>query len=90
MSQMSLFLFGAIMMGFGIASAFFFKFWSETRDRLFLLFGVAFGILAIERLVLGLFAETGEHRVYYFRIIAFGLILLGILDKNRDEKRRRR
>jgi hypothetical protein len=90
MSQLNLFLFGAIMMGFWIASAFFFKFWSDTRDRLFLIFGIAFGIMAIERLVLGLITTTGEHRVYYFRIVAFGLILMGIYDKNRNEKNDRR
>ena len=33
---------GAIMMGYLVAGLFFLRFWQETRDRLFLIFAVAF------------------------------------------------
>lgn len=82
------FLSGAIMLGCGVASMFFFKFWKKTHDRLFLFFGVAFVILSIERIVLLLMSEqSGESNaaIYLMRLLAFALIITSIVDKNRQE-----
>jgi hypothetical protein len=78
-------LFGAIVMGYLVVGLFFLRFWRETRDRLFLVFGVAFWLLAVQRVALALsphLAET-ETRLYLIRLLAFILILGAIIDKNR-------
>ncbi|MGH3995692.1 MAG: DUF5985 family protein, partial [Pseudonocardiaceae bacterium] len=41
---------GAILMGYAVAGLFFLRFWQQTRDRLFLIFGIAFIILGLQRL----------------------------------------
>jgi hypothetical protein len=69
---------------------FFFRFWRQTRDRLFAMFALAFWVLTVNWLALGL-AGTEETRtvLYCVRLLAFGLILVGILDKNRATDRTR-
>jgi hypothetical protein len=76
---------GAITMGYVVVGLFFLRFWGETRDRLFLIFAIAFWILGIQRLALVLtrnMAETGTG-LYLLRLFAFLLILGAIIDKNR-------
>ncbi|HEY1956132.1 MAG TPA: DUF5985 family protein [Polyangiaceae bacterium] len=85
---MSLFAFlsGATMFGCLVASGFFFKFWRKTKDSLFAIFGVAFIVLATERVVLlGRSAEE-PSLVYAFRLVAFVLILAAIVNKNRKSR----
>ena len=79
------FLYGAGAMGCLVAGLFFWRFWRHSLDRLFLMFALAFWMLAIDRTVLGLLAFANEWRQYVFliRLAAFTLILYGILDKNR-------
>ena len=76
---------GAIVMGYLIAGLFFLKFWHGTRDRLFLIFGVAFWMLSLQRALLALLAEVeGAHLyLYVMRLLAFVLIIVAIVDKNR-------
>jgi hypothetical protein len=78
------FLYGAAAMGCVVIGLFFWRFWRQSVDRLFLLFALAFWILAIDRTVLGVFAFANEWREYVFllRLLAFCLILYGIFDKN--------
>lgn len=76
------------MLGTWTASAFFFRFWSKTRDRLFLLFGVSFWLLGLERVVLTwMDGRSGEDHssIYLLRLVAFAVILAAIVDKNRQE-----
>lgn len=82
---MELFLMGAIAMGSAISGLFFLRFWRETGDRLFAMFSIAFVLLGITRLGLALSAESTEAQTqwYWVRFIAFLLILLAIVDKNR-------
>ena len=82
---MTTFLYGASAMGCAVIGLFFLRFWRESQDRLFLLFALAFWILAIDRIVLGTLSFATEWRVYVFllRLVAFCLILYGIVDKNR-------
>ncbi len=80
------FLLGAIFMAFALAGLFFLRFWRDTRDRLFILFSLAFFILAINRIG---FFFTSEYNVkgdslYGVRLLAFILILIAIVDKNRS------
>lgn len=76
---------GAIVMGYLVAGLFFLKFWRGTHDRLFLIFGAAFWLLALQRALLALLAEApGSHLyLYVMRLLAFVLIIVAIIDKNR-------
>ncbi|MGE5097006.1 MAG: DUF5985 family protein [Betaproteobacteria bacterium] len=75
----------------GIATAclavalFFFRFWRTTRDRFFLLFALSFLIEAANRLLVYLWVGPNEDApVYYIvRLVAYGLIIAAIVDKNR-------
>lgn len=80
---------GAIVMGYVIAGLHFLKFWKGTADRLFLIFGLAFWLLAVQRTLLTLLAEQeGAHiYLYVIRLLAFVLILAAIVDKNRASSR---
>jgi uncharacterized membrane protein HdeD (DUF308 family) len=80
---------GAIVMGYGVAAVFFLRFWRETRDRLFLIFSLAFWILGIQRLALALSSFSGENHtwLYLLRLLGFVLILAAIVDKNREGER---
>lgn len=75
---------GAIAMEFCTAGLFFLRFWRDTGDRLFVLFAVAFALMAASRVHVALTAppDVGEER-YWVRFAAFALILVAILDKNR-------
>jgi hypothetical protein len=81
-----IFLFGAIFMGFALAGLFFFRFWRRTGDRLFLMFALAFGLLALERLALAFVFSGNELKVYLFRLAAFALILIAVVQKNRGTR----
>jgi hypothetical protein len=79
------FLSGATMMACLVASGFFLRFWRQTSDRLFIIFSVAFFLLAIERLALTL---THGHEfapfVYLIRLAAYTTLLIAIYDKNQS------
>jgi Family of unknown function (DUF5985) len=79
---------GAIVMGYGVCALFFLRFWRATRDRLFAVFSAAFGVLAVQRLALGLSEPVAEWRtgLYTLRLLGFLLILWAIIDKNRPRK----
>ena len=76
---------GAIAMGWLVAGLFFFRFWRHTRDRFFLWFALSFWIESANRVALGMLAGASEDAplVYIFRLLAYGLILLAIWQKNR-------
>lgn len=90
MTPLRAFISGMVMFGSFVASAFFFRFWRRAHDRLFAIFGLAFALLGLERLVHVLLAQLGEDHfaVYGVRLLAFVLIALGIADKNRGERPR--
>lgn len=80
---------GAIVAGYAVAALFFLRFWRTTRDRLFALFALAFGVLTINRVGMGVYDPTGAQgdHLLWVRFCAFALILLAILDKNRSRRR---
>ncbi|HKS25499.1 MAG TPA: DUF5985 family protein [Thermoanaerobaculia bacterium] len=78
---MSMFLSGALTMGYAVAGLFFLRFWRDSHDRLFAFFSAAFWILAVQRTVVTLW-HVGEA-IYLFRALAFILIIIAIVDKNR-------
>jgi Family of unknown function (DUF5985) len=83
------FLWGALTMAGLVAGLFFFRFWRLSRDRLFLLMGIAFWVLALNWLGLAVLPRIDEsrHYVYLLRLLAFLLIIAGIVDKNRSARR---
>jgi hypothetical protein len=88
---MSQFMFGAIGMGFAVSGFFFLRFWRQTRDRLFALFALAFFVLAANRFGIALHQRLAQHEergdyLYWVRLLAFILILLAIVDKNRSQR----
>ena len=86
---MTEFFLGAIAMAFFVAGLFFMRFWKSTQDRFFMYFGVAFWIEAVNRTFLAFEDPTSEHLpiFYLIRLLAFGLIIFAILDKNCMQKR---
>ncbi|GEP45090.1 DUF5985 family protein [Brevifollis gellanilyticus] len=81
---MDSFLQGAISTAFIIAGIFFLRYWKQTRDRLFLLFALAFGILGLNRGLLVAFSQAHEDDSYLYliRLFAFLIIIAAIVDKN--------
>jgi hypothetical protein len=79
------FLQGVVAMGCAVAGLLFLRFWRDSRDRLFLHFALAFWTMGFSYTLLGLIAFATEWRVYVFalRLLAFCLIIAGILEKNR-------
>ena len=82
---MTTMLSGMLTMGYLVAALHFLKFRHRTGDRLFLAFGTAFAILALQRAALVLLAEMPEATLYLYglRVLAFLLIIAAIIDKNR-------
>lgn len=64
---------------------FFLRFWRDSRDRFFGWFGVSFWMLALSWFLLAVFNPEGDPRAYVYaiRLVAFLLLILAILDKNR-------
>jgi len=82
---------GALVMACAVAGMFFFRFWKSTQDRLFLHFSLAFWVLGGHWLVIAVLEIPPETRhVYYLpRLVAFAIIVLGIIDRNRRAQRPR-
>lgn len=79
---------GALVLAFATAALFFLRFWRDTRDRLFVLFALAFVVLAVNRVGIALSVQQGDHGDHYYwvRLCAFLIILAAIVDKNRAPK----
>ena len=88
-SMLSTFLGGANTFGLLLISLFFMKFWRRTRDPFFRAFAVAFLIIGIGRIVEAAmrFTHASTPEVYLFRLAAFALIILAIVQKNLASKK---
>lgn len=87
---MSPVILGAVAMASLVAALFFFRFWRETHDRFFLFFAVAFCVDALTRSILAAGDISNEHEPFFYlaRLVTFGLIIIGIIDKNRSSGQR--
>ncbi len=76
---------GSVMFGFLVCALFFIRLWRRTRDELFLAFALSFGLLGLGQGALALTNVPTEDQgaVYLIRLVAFGLILVAIVRKNR-------
>lgn len=86
---MSAFVSGALALTLWLIGRYFWRFYRETRDRFFILFAWAFWLMAFERFPLIFFQLIDESRALFFvmRLLAFALILVAIIDKNRNQNR---
>jgi Family of unknown function (DUF5985) len=76
---------------YAVAALFFLRFRARTGDRLFAWFATAFLLLSAQRFALILAREWGEGTLWLYglRLVAFVLILLAIVEKNRGGARAR-
>ena len=82
------FLAGATVMGFALAGLFFLRFWTRTRDQLFLAFTASFWLLGLSQAMLTFSNVSVEERtpLYLLRLAAFFLILAAVWRKNAKAK----
>lgn len=78
------FISGMIAMGYFLAGLFFLKFWMRSRDILFVIFAVAFWLLAAAQTLLPALELPREEQgwVFLLRLAAFALIVIAIVQKN--------
>jgi len=83
---------GAITMGSLVIALFFLRFWRDSHDRFFLYFALSFFIEGVHRLYSALHDNGGEDSPlhYLIRLLAYGLILWAILEKNLPKSRARK
>jgi hypothetical protein len=83
--ELEVFILGLIAMASWTVSLFFLRFWRDTGDRLFAIFSTAFFLLGITRVGLAITSQPSEVLTgwYWVRLVAFLLILVAIVDKNR-------
>ena len=81
---------GAIAAGSVVAALFFLRFWRSTRDRFFLYFALSFFIEGSNRFLLGFMGWLHEEAPAYYlvRLVAYGLILVAILEKNHPGRKK--
>jgi hypothetical protein len=79
---------GVITMGYAVAGLFFLRFWRRTRDGLFCAFAGAFGLMALNSLLVEALSVTRENQswIYLLRLAAFALIILAIIRKNMSSR----
>jgi hypothetical protein len=84
LSNAAVFGSGLVAMGFAVAALFFVRFWWRTRDGLFLAFGFAFVLMALNQGLPALLDVPREEQspFYLLRLAAFILIILAIIGKN--------
>ena len=83
-----MFLSGMLAAGYLVAAAFFHRFWKQTGDRFFVFFALAFALLAVQRVLLISSLDLLENKTwaYSLRLLAFTLIIYGIVAKNRQRQ----
>jgi hypothetical protein len=83
---------GAICMGSLLIALFFLRFWRDSGDRFFLYFAASFFIEGFHRLYSALHDAGAEDSPlhYLIRLMAYGLILWAILEKNLPRERDRK
>ena len=83
-------LVGGIATAALLAGLFFFRFWRATRDRFFLYFAFSFWLEGINRFLVSRFVgpDEAEPLYYLIRLVAYGLIIVAIVDKNRSARGR--
>ncbi len=81
-------LMGAVAMASFVATLFFLRFWTQTRDPLFLFFSSAFALDTLSRVALAMSHPSDELEPFYYlaRLVMLGLIIAAIVQKNRPRR----
>lgn len=89
MAMLQSFLQGVATMGSLVAALFFLRFWTRTRDSFFLFFSAAFFIEGLGHVPLAFEHAADETEPLYYlpRLVAFSLIALAVILKNRPRGR---
>jgi len=72
-----------------ISATIFVRYWRESRDPLFVQFALAFALLGLSWAILSVvnpIADTSPY-IYGLRLIAFLLIIVAVVVKNREAAR---
>ncbi len=82
--ELAEFFSGAIATGYAVCAAFFVRFWRRTSDSLFLVFAIAFFLLALNQTLTSALGLPFEERswLYLLRLLAFLIIIIAIVRKN--------
>ena len=82
------FLWGMLTMATLMAALFFLRYWRMGRDRLFLFLSLAFVAMSATWVALATVGPSYQHRdiVYWLRLLAFTVIIIGVFDKNRRSR----
>jgi hypothetical protein len=82
-------LLGAISALSFVAGLLFLRYWHSTRDRFFMFLALSFWIEAGNRVLMGVRGGWSEAEPlhYTIRLVAYGLILFAIWDKNRPRRK---
>lgn len=84
MNPVTNFLSGAIAFSCVVVALFFLRFWRATRDPFFVYFALSFAIEAVSRAASGMVQLGDDNPAFYgLRVIAYGLIIVAIWQKNR-------
>jgi len=83
----SQFLHGAITFASATIAVFFLRCWRSTRDRFFVMFSAAFGLLALHWLLSSALPHV-TTQAHVLRFLGFVLIAVAVLDKNRSGRSR--
>ena len=80
---------GALAMGTFVIAVIFLRYWRDGGDRFFLYFALSFFVQAVNRVALALSVspQEGTPWQYGVRLLAYLLILVAIIDKNRPPGR---
>ena len=80
----NIFLSGMVTAGFLACGLYFARFWSRSRDFLFLAFTLAFWLMALNQALIVLVSEPSDSQswIYLLRVAAFVLIAIAIVRKN--------
>lgn len=88
---MRIFAWGVLAMASLVAALFFLRYYRATRERLFAFFSVAFVGLTTNWTVLAIVNhpvdEARQAQAYVIRLVAFVVLIVGIIDKNRRSGR---
>ncbi len=84
------FVWGALSFAGFVVGLFFLRSWRATRDRLFIIFAVAFWLMSAQWIAVAATRASfdTQYYLYLIRLLAFILIAVAILDKNRWSKTR--
>lgn len=88
MESLILFFLGVAATSSAAVGVFFYRFWRETRDVLFLAFASAFWLMASNWAAQSFVARDEPYYalLYLLRLLAFGVIIAGVAHKNRTAR----